>query len=109
MVPRPDSMPSRFLPFLMLLVLAPAALAVPTVTTLNPPDGATVSTLTQISVTFSEAASGVDANDLLINNEAAVAVSGSGAGPYVFTFTQPLAGSVNITWDFDHSITGIGT
>ena len=89
-----------------LRVLAPAA---PTVQTIAPAAGSTVNSLTQIAVTFSEAVTGVDANDLLINNDAAVSVSGSGAGPYTFTFTQPQPGSINISWDFDHGIAGIGT
>ncbi len=92
----------------LFLALVTAALAAPTVVTINPAPG-TVSSLTQIGVTFSEAVAGVDANDLLINNEAAFGLTGSGAGPYTFTFTQPLPGAVNITWDFDHGISGIGT
>jgi hypothetical protein len=96
------------------LLIAFAALTVhtfaaPTVTTRVPNDGATVNALSSISVTFNEAVTGVDASDLLINNDAALAVSGSGVGPYVFTFTQPAPGVVNISWDFDHGIAGLGT
>jgi len=100
----------RFRAFILLwLCLTIVTHAAPTVTTLNPTAGSTVSSLTSISVTFSEAVTGVDANDLMINNIPADTVSGSGAGPYLFGFTQPAPGSVNVTWDFDHGIAGIGT
>src|SRR6185369_15656751 len=95
--------------FLLLSCLAIVTHATPTVTTLNPTAGSTVSSLTSISVTFSEAVTGVNADDLLINNVPANTVSGTGAGPYVFGFTQPPPGSINVTWDFDHGIAGIGT
>ena len=86
--------PTRLLPILLaictaLFALAAGALAVPTVTVLSPAANATVNALTTISVTFSEAVTGVDANDLLINNNAGLTVAGSGAGPYTFTFSQP--------------------
>ena len=77
--------------------LAPQVLAVPTLTGRVPAAGATVSTLTQVSVTFSEAVTGVDAADLLVNGVAATTVTGSGAVPYVFTFTQPSAGPVTFS------------
>ncbi len=92
---------------LVFVVSAARLLAAPTVTTLSPSTGATASSLTSIIVTFSEAVTGVDANDLLINNEAALTVSGT--GPYTFTFTQPLPGTVNVSWDFDHGIAGLGS
>ncbi|MCB1097463.1 MAG: chitobiase/beta-hexosaminidase C-terminal domain-containing protein, partial [Verrucomicrobiae bacterium] len=63
--------------------------------------------LTEIAITFSEPVSGVDADDLLINAIAPVSVSGSEAGPYVFTFTQPLSGTVSVSFDFDHGISEI--
>lgn len=95
--------------FLIVLSLAMGAHAAPpTVQTLNPAAGANVGSLTSISVTFSEAVSGLDEADLLINNEPAAAVSGSGAGPYVFTFTEPAVGGVSVQWDTDHGITNLG-
>src|SRR4030095_15117898 len=93
---------------LLVSLLALRVSGAPTVSVLNPPEG-TVSSLTTVSVTFSESVTGVDADDLLINNEAAASVSGSGAGPYVFTFTQPAPGSVSVSFDFDHGIAGLGT
>ena len=65
---------------------------------IEPQNGATVGVLTQASVTFSEIVSGVDAVDLNINGAAATAVTGSGAGPYVFTFAQPTVGAVTFSW-----------
>ncbi len=90
------------------LALAPGAWAGPTVTVRTPAPGATVSALTQVSVTFSEAVAGVNADDLLVNAEAAALVTGAGAGPYVFSFTQPVAGTVNVEFDGDHGIVGAG-
>ena len=82
--------------------------AAPTVTVTSPTPGATVSTFTAVSITFSEAVTSVDADDLLINADAALLVTGSGAGPYVFTFTQPPPGTVNVGWAGDHGIVGQG-
>ena len=94
---------------LVLSVFAPLAFAAPTVSTLAPANGAAVSTFASLSVTFSEAVTGMDSNDLSVNGEAPVSVTGSGAGPYVFTFTQPAAGTVSVNWEADHGITGIAT
>ena len=76
----------------------------PTLAATAPPDGATVSGLTQAQVTFSEPVTGVDASDLLINGLPAANVSGSSQGPYVFQFTQPAQGTVNFTWAPGHNI-----
>ncbi len=106
----PTRLPAIFLAvFAALFALAAGALAVPTVTVLSPAANATVNALTTISVTFSEAVTGVDANDLPINNNAGLTVAGSGSGPYTFTFSQPAPGAVNVAWDFDHGIAGLGT
>ncbi|HZJ13849.1 MAG TPA: chitobiase/beta-hexosaminidase C-terminal domain-containing protein, partial [Chthoniobacteraceae bacterium] len=94
-------------PAAFFLALA-AALAAPTVTVTTPTPGNTVSSLTSIAITFNEAVTGVDADDLLINAEAAQLVSGSGVGPYTFTFSQPPPGMVNVAFDGDHGIVGQG-
>lgn len=91
----------------VLTTVVTSAFAAPTVQTMTPATGATVASLTQVSITFSEAVAGVDPDDLLVNGEAAGALTGSGAGPYVFTFTQPPAGTVNMAWDLDHGIAGL--
>jgi hypothetical protein len=108
-VPLPMSRLRFFLSVAAGAVAAGTLCAAPTVQTLNPAAGGTVNSLTQLAVTFSEPVSGVDADDLLINSETASSVTGSGAGPYLFTFTQPPPGTVNVAWDLDHGISGLGT
>jgi hypothetical protein len=79
----------------------------PSVLTINPTPLSTVRTLTQVAVTFGEPVTGVSAGDLLVNNVPAQNVSGSAAGPYTFTFTQPATGSVEIIWANGHGITDL--
>jgi len=76
----------------------------PTVLTTFPLPAATVGVLTNIQITFSEPVAGLDAADFRINNVPAQSVSGSGAGPYLFTFPQPANGTVNLTWTGGHGI-----
>jgi hypothetical protein len=72
-----------------------------------PPAGATVTHLTEIEVDFSEPVQGVDATDLLINNVAATSLSAGAPGQYVFQFSQPPTGAVQITWAAGHGITDL--
>ena len=76
----------------------------PTIATVSPPPGSSVNALTQITVTFSEPVMGVNADDLLLNTQPALSVSGSGA-TYTFSFPQPFYGNVFITWFPTHGIT----
>lgn len=76
----------------------------PTITTINPVPNSTVAALTSIDVTFSETVVGVNAGDLLINAVPAGSVSGSGAGPYSFNFSQPAQGVVSVQWAGGHGI-----
>jgi hypothetical protein len=63
----------------------------------SPTRGTSVKTLTSISVTFTEPVTGVVAADLVRNASPATNVTGSGAGPYAFTFAgQPAEGMVNV-------------
>jgi hypothetical protein len=78
--------------------------AAPTLASVNPTPGSTVAALTSIAVTFSEAVTGVNASDLLINSSPAAGLSGSGAGPYTFTFAQPPQGTVQVAWSASHGI-----
>ncbi len=91
------------------LLVACAAKAAPVVTALVPAPDASVSVLTGVSVTFSEPVTGLDASDLLVNGQAVALVSGSGAGPYSFAFTQPPPGTVSLAWDPENGIAGVGT
>ncbi len=95
---------TRLLSLAFFVLLARVSDAAPTISTRIPASGATVSSLTSISITYSEAVAGVSADDLLINAEGASFVTG--AGPYVFTFTQPPPGTVNVVFDGDHGIAG---
>ena len=79
----------------------------PVIVSQEPPAGATLGSLTQIRIVFSEPVINVDASDLLINGVPAKNVSGSGA-EYIFTFDQPPYGQVKISWAPNHGITDIG-
>jgi hypothetical protein len=78
----------------------------PTIAILSPSAGATVGTLNQIQITFSENVVGVDAEDLLVNGNPGSSVSGSGSN-YVFTFSQPLPGTVVLSWDIESAISDL--
>jgi len=82
-----------------------AAATAPTIVSVNPTPG-NVSSLSQITVTFSEPVSGVDAADLLISGVPATGVSGSGT-VYTFTFPQPRVGTVSMAWEGTHGITDL--
>jgi hypothetical protein len=72
----------------------------PVISARAPAPGAVVTNLTEISVTFSEPVSGVDAGDLLVNGTPALAVTGSGVN-YTFSVpTPPSSGTttVNVAW-----------
>src|SRR5688572_26128690 len=82
---------------------ADSALGSPVVSSVQPPTGS-VTALTEIQVTFSEAVINVIATDLLANGNPAATVSGSGA---IYTFVlerQPDYGPVSMTWDPSHEI-----
>ncbi len=76
----------------------------PTAAGITPPPGATIRSLTLITVLFTETVTGVDANDLLINGSPAQSVVGSGAGPYSFQFASPATGEVTVAWAPAHGI-----
>jgi hypothetical protein len=62
-----------------------------------PPADASVSTLTEVRVDFSEPVFGVDAGDLRVSDQPAAAVVGvPGTNSYLFVFTQPPAGQVTL-------------
>jgi MYXO-CTERM domain-containing protein len=66
-----------------------------------PARGSVILGLTEIAVTFSRAVTGVTADDLLVGDvlggsSPAVSVTGSGAGPYVFTVVDPGAAVVAV-------------
>ena len=81
----------------------------PTVASVYPPAGSTVRALTSVQVTFTEPVTGVEASDLRINSALATGMSGSAAGPYAFTFAEPVTGAVEIAWVPAHGITDLAT
>jgi hypothetical protein len=74
----------------------------PVVQSVNPAAGP-VSSLRQITVTFSEPVQGVDAGDLLINGLPATSLTGADA-VYSFSFSAPREGVVSIAWRGSHGI-----
>ncbi|HEU0011741.1 MAG TPA: lamin tail domain-containing protein, partial [Verrucomicrobiae bacterium] len=78
-------------------------LTAPLVIAQSPPAGASLSELTNVTVTFSEPVSGVDATDLLVNGGPATSVAGSDA-TYTFGFPQPAVGIASFTWASGHNI-----
>ncbi len=76
----------------------------PRVLSATPPFGATISNvLTQITVVFNRSVTGVAQDDLLVNGDPALSVSGSNT-TYVFTIMPPAPGSVQISWDANQVI-----
>ena len=80
----------------------------PVIVSQEPPAGATVSSLYQITVTFSEPVTNVDASDLLINNSPAISIKGGGT-TFTFGFPQPAPGTINISWSPNHGITDLAS
>lgn len=77
----------------------------PQVLALDPPAGAEVETLTQITVTLNQSVGGVDAADLRINGVAAASVTALSPAMYRFAFPQPPTGSVAFAWLANAGIT----
>ncbi|MBL4641903.1 MAG: lamin tail domain-containing protein, partial [Verrucomicrobiales bacterium] len=59
----------------------------------------------QVELWFDEPVQGIDSTDLMANGLTAKAVSGHGAGPYMFEFDESALGQVELTWADDHGIT----
>lgn len=86
-----------------------ADLTPPTIIARTPPAGASLTNLTQVTVTFSEPVGGVDAADFLVNNVPAYEVQQQNLTNYTFFFSQPASGTVNISWAMSHGITDLAT
>lgn len=74
----------------------------PTVTDVTPPPGE-VNSLAEITVTFSEEVTGVDASDLSINGTPATGVTQDG-NSYTFAFATFPLGQAVVAWNFLHGI-----
>ena len=77
----------------------------PVLTQLFPGAGATIASLGQIEISFSEPVLGVQASDLLINGSPATNVIKLPGQPYIFQFSQPATGLVSVAWSPAHGIT----
>src|SRR5262245_34009456 len=75
----------------------------PAVQSLSPNSGSTVSSLTQVTITFTEPITGLEVEDLLISGNTASTRTGN-SNVWTFTFTQPLPGVVAFTWDASQAI-----
>ncbi|MBN2505126.1 MAG: lamin tail domain-containing protein [Verrucomicrobia bacterium] len=76
----------------------------PRVVLLNPPPQAVLRHLRQIEVAFSEAVCGVDAGDLRVNNVPATGVTVRSPAAYVFHYSEPAAGVLEVSWAGAHGI-----
>lgn len=76
----------------------------PVVAAVTPNPGATVRSLGQVTVLFSEPVAGVDAADLRVGQTPATSVTGIAATEYLFTFPQPPPGTVQFAWAAGHGI-----
>ena len=81
----------------------------PSVANVDPAPGVTLRSLNSIRVTFTETVTGVDTSDLLINGARPLSVSGSGSGPYTFSFLPPTNGPVEVRWADTTGIADIAT
>jgi hypothetical protein len=81
----------------------------PIVATIYPPPVVAVRSMASVQVTFSEPVAGVSASSLLMNGQPALNVSGSGVGPYRFTFAEPAAGLVQMAWAPAQQIVDLAT
>ena len=77
----------------------------PEISSITPERGGVYPTMPPIMLQFSEPVQGLQATDLLMNNQPASALTGSGAGPYTFTFSNIPPGSANVTWALSHGVT----
>ena len=76
----------------------------PTIVTTIPFPNVTVRSLTQVQVLFSEPVMGVNAGDLLINGSPVAGMTAISPSEYVFQFSQPTVGTVNVEWAAGHNI-----
>ncbi|HEY0550222.1 MAG TPA: Ig-like domain-containing protein, partial [Verrucomicrobiae bacterium] len=76
----------------------------PIVIAQTPLASTTITGLTSIAVTFSEAVTGVNASDLLVNGVAPTGLTASSTSNYIFTFPQPAFGAVTVRFTTNSGI-----
>jgi hypothetical protein len=76
----------------------------PILTLIYPATNSAVRQLTSIEVAFSEPVAGVDASDLLIDGQPATDLVTVTPSQFVFSFSQPATGTVQVAWAPGHGI-----
>ncbi|MEX2382703.1 MAG: CotH kinase family protein [Opitutales bacterium] len=76
----------------------------PEIESIHPAPGATIAQLTFVDVSFTEPVAGLMRGDLRLNGFDALSLSGSGEGPYRFTFSSPPDGAVRLSWAAETAI-----
>ena len=71
---------------------------VPVVLATDPVPSSILQSLTYVTMTFSEAVSGMNAGDLLINGTAATSITTNSPREYQFNFPPPPTGAVTVAW-----------
>ncbi len=79
----------------------------PTLTTVLPPQGSTVSVLDRIRIFFSEPVRGLDLGDLRINGKQPVSIDGVASGPWQIQFEPVTSGIVTVAWADQHGVTDL--
>ncbi|HYE30461.1 MAG TPA: lamin tail domain-containing protein, partial [Methylomirabilota bacterium] len=79
----------------------------PQILRVSPAPSFTVRDASVVEVVFTEPVTGIDADDLRINQTRASAVTGSGSGPYLFTLPPVNAGQVLAEFQPNHAITDL--
>ncbi len=87
----------------------PEDLTPPTVLSLFPEPGSVVKSLKTVEVQFSEPVSGVDAADLLVDGNTATTLTPITPSQFVFGFTQPPTGTVQVAWSGTNGIQDLST
>ncbi|MCX8109344.1 MAG: hypothetical protein N3G20_11135, partial [Verrucomicrobiae bacterium] len=82
--------------------------AAPAIRTVVPEPGTIQTSLTEIRVVFNKPVVGIEAHEFYVNGLPATFVSGSsGTNVYVFYFSQPPPGPVDVRFGTDHNITDL--
>jgi hypothetical protein len=81
----------------------------PAVARIIPASGITLASLNQIEIHFSEAVAGILPGSLLINDVPATNVTAYSPTVYVFDFSQPPTGKVQVSWDLAQQITDLSS
>ena len=93
---------------LMAAICLPSNLhaAAPTIVSVVPAPGSTISSLTRVTVTFSVPIAGAQGSDLMVADTPALAAAVTNA-TVTFTFSQPAPGAVIVNFDSDAVITDL--